>query len=128
MRSTSTSRSTSASWRIRHQTRSSHIISKDTGFDPLINHLKSRKILASRSESVLELPILKALKYRSPEDRAEVVMARLRLPKATHPTKTNTLSNGISREFHGQLTDTEVAAVLTAMLARGFVAAKDGKL
>jgi hypothetical protein len=33
-----------------------HIISKDTGFDPLIQHLKSKKILAARSASIEEMP------------------------------------------------------------------------
>lgn len=33
-----------------------HIISKDTGFDPLIQHLKARKISVSRSTSIEEMP------------------------------------------------------------------------
>lgn len=37
-----------------------HIISKDTGFDPLIAHLKSRKILSARSKSIADMPIFKA--------------------------------------------------------------------
>ena len=37
-----------------------HIVSKDTGFDPLIQHLKARKILACRSKDVTEIPIVKA--------------------------------------------------------------------
>lgn len=37
-----------------------HIVSKDTGFDPLIAHLKGRKIFSSRSKEVSEIPIIKA--------------------------------------------------------------------
>ena len=33
-----------------------HVISKDTGFDPLLQHLKSKKILAVRSESIETMP------------------------------------------------------------------------
>jgi hypothetical protein len=33
-----------------------HIISKDTGFDPLVQHLKTRKIFAARSESIEAMP------------------------------------------------------------------------
>lgn len=33
-----------------------HVISKDTGFDPLIQHLKTKKILAARSESIEAMP------------------------------------------------------------------------
>ncbi|HEY1017128.1 MAG TPA: PIN domain-containing protein, partial [Herpetosiphonaceae bacterium] len=37
-----------------------HIISKDTGFDPLIQHLKSKKIFAQRAQSVTDIPIVKS--------------------------------------------------------------------
>ena len=33
-----------------------HIISKDTGFDPLIKHLKARNILCARSVTIEEMP------------------------------------------------------------------------
>jgi hypothetical protein len=32
-----------------------HIVSKDTGFDPLIRHLKSKKLLAGRVESISDI-------------------------------------------------------------------------
>jgi hypothetical protein len=36
-----------------------HVISKDTGFDPLINHLKTKKIKVQREKDISEIPILK---------------------------------------------------------------------
>lgn len=36
-----------------------HIISKDTGFDPLIEHLKTRKVFACRSISISQMPLFK---------------------------------------------------------------------
>lgn len=36
-----------------------HIISKDAGFDPLVEHLKTRKVLAARSKSIEEMPVFK---------------------------------------------------------------------
>jgi hypothetical protein len=36
-----------------------HIISKDTGFDPLIQHLKERKVFVSRFKDVTDIPLLK---------------------------------------------------------------------
>jgi len=35
-----------------------HIVSKDTGFDPLIKHMKANKIFAVRSESIEKMPCL----------------------------------------------------------------------
>jgi hypothetical protein len=37
-----------------------HVISKDTGFDPLIAHLKTRGIFAKRSINIQDIPILQA--------------------------------------------------------------------
>ena len=46
-----------------------HIISKDSGFDPLIQHLKSKKILASRTSDIAEIPIVKAANTKSPIEK-----------------------------------------------------------
>ena len=35
-----------------------HIISRDTGFDPLIAHLKTKKIFACRSKDIGDMPIV----------------------------------------------------------------------
>src|SRR5690606_39133200 len=42
-----------------------HVVSRDTGFDPLIQHLKSRKISASRVKAVSDLPLVKAAASKS---------------------------------------------------------------
>lgn len=36
-----------------------HIISRDTGFDPLVAHLKAKKMLSCRSASISEMPLFK---------------------------------------------------------------------
>ena len=36
-----------------------HIISRDTGFDPLVEHLKARKIRACRSASIAGMPLFR---------------------------------------------------------------------
>lgn len=36
-----------------------YIVSKDKGFDPLIEHLKSKRVVVGRSKSVSELPLAK---------------------------------------------------------------------
>jgi len=36
-----------------------HIISRDTGFDPLIKHLKAKKIFSCRSAAIAEMPLFK---------------------------------------------------------------------
>ena len=38
-----------------------HIISNDTGFDPLIQHLRDRKIFINRSKNISEMPIFRMI-------------------------------------------------------------------
>jgi len=54
-----------------------HIISKDSGFDPLIKHLKGRKIFAQRSTSIADMPYFKPVLPAAPEAQVEVIVANL---------------------------------------------------
>lgn len=99
-----------------------HIISRDTGFDPLIRHLKERKIFAARHETIGEIPFVKSMSSETPRDRADAYIAKLREPKATKPRTRTTLSNAINAAFQKQLTEKELAAVLQSLESRKFIA------
>lgn len=47
-----------------------HIVSKDKGHDPLIRHLKSKRILAGRSATIDAIPLVKAGNTKTAEERA----------------------------------------------------------
>jgi hypothetical protein len=98
-----------------------HIISKDAGFDPLIQHLKTRKILASRVASISEIPLVKAANSRSAEERTQLVIDRLTTPKATRPRTVKTLSSSINSQFQRQLNEAEVQAIVDGLLKRKFI-------
>ena len=79
-----------------------HVISKDTGFDPLIQHLHAKKIHAARSESIEEIPCLQPAKKAIPIQAApneneliDLVIAELRKRKASKPRKLKTLQSTI---------------------------------
>jgi hypothetical protein len=105
-----------------------HIISKDTGFDPLIQHLKEQKIFCDRCECLEDIPAVKAAQVKSPEERAILFMSRLLQPKATKPRTEKTLRSAISAHFQRQLTDEEIAAVVTALQRPGHISIADGKV
>ena len=69
----------------RTQQPSSHIISKDTGFDPLIVHLQERKVLAVRSKDVADIPLLKASSSKSTPERVDVVLSNPQQRGASRP-------------------------------------------
>lgn len=64
-----------------------HIISKDTGFDPLIQHLKDKKIRVSRVDDVSEIPLVKAANAKTTQDQLGTVIEHL-LEQATNAKTT----------------------------------------
>lgn len=112
----------------QHPTAYFHIISRDTGFEPLIQHLKSKKIFSARSPNITEIPLIKASSIKAPDERAHLVIAKLQQPKATRPRTIRTLTSAIAAFFQKQLTDVEVAAVIDAMQKVGFISVTDGKV
>ena len=106
-----------------------HIISKDTGFDPLIRHLKERHIFAARSASVAEMPEIKVSPKKVASERARIIVELLRQPKSTKPRTDTTLGRHIATYFQKQkLSEAEVASVMASMQSAGHIALADGKV
>ena len=105
-----------------------HIISKDTGFDPLIQHLKERKVFASRSKDVMDIPLLKAANSKSVPEKIDVVVANLQQRGASKPRTLKTLTSTINSLFQKQLTEEDLHALLKALQAKGFIAVNETKV
>jgi hypothetical protein len=105
-----------------------HVISRDGGFDPLIRHLKSRKLFCTRSSSIDDIPLVKAGDRKSPGERAQLFIEKLRQPGATKPRTVKSLSSAVAAFFHKQITDAEVEAVVAAMQESGFISVAGGKV
>lgn len=106
-----------------------HIISKDSGFDPLIRHLKSRHVFAVRSASIEDMPQIKVSPKRAAEDRARAFVESLRQPKSTRPRTDASLRRHISTFFQKQqLGASEVDAVVAAMIGAGHITVENGKV
>ena len=105
-----------------------HIVSKDTGFDPLVQYLKSRKILAGRVATVAEIPLLKAATPKPVGDRIDTTMDHLRKMKAARPRRLNTLSSTIASVFRKQLSEAEVSAIVQELINRKYVSLCDNKV
>ncbi len=105
-----------------------HIISKDTGFDPLIQHLKDQKIFCGRWPSLEEIPVVKAMHVKTPDERAGVFLCRLQQPNAAKPRTEKTLRSSVAAHFQKQLTDDEVSAVISALQGPGHLSISAGKV
>ncbi len=98
-----------------------HIVSKDGGFDPLIQHLKSKKVFAGRVKDIAEIPLLKVGSKKTPAERVQIVIDKLAQPKVTKPRTVKTLSSSVGAFFQKQLSEKEVAAVVEAMVKQGVI-------
>ena len=105
-----------------------HIISRDKGFDPLIAHLKTRKILVGRCESIGELPIIKNANQKFAAEKAEIFVAKLREPKVTRPRTEKTLASALKAHFRDALEEEAIPHVIKAIQATGFLSITAGKI
>jgi hypothetical protein len=105
-----------------------HIVSKDAGFDPLLDHLKTRKLHAFRVKTVGDIQLLKAGKAKSTSDRIAVIVDYLHRRGAAKPRTVTTLTSTIGALFMKQLSPDEIGALMTALQARGYVSVVGNKV
>lgn len=105
-----------------------HIISKDTGFDPLIQHLKERKVFASRWKDVADIPLLKAANSKTQAEKIDLVVANIQQRGTSKPRTLKTLTSTINSLFQKQLSDEELVALIRGLQSTGFVTVTDTKV
>ena len=105
-----------------------YIISKDTGFDPLISHLKTRKLRALRVTTVGDIPLLKTGNAKSTPDRIAMIVDDLRKRGAAKPRTLTTLTSTIGALFLKQLSSDEIGSLLNALKGLGYVSVSGTKV
>lgn len=98
-----------------------HIISKDSGFDPLIKHLKGKKIFAQRSTCIADIPYFKPNLPATPEAQIEIVVADLIRRKASKPRTQKTLLSTLHALFKKELSEEQLTQLFTSLCSRGVV-------
>ena len=105
-----------------------HIISKDTGFDPLIKHLKERKIFAQRERDLAEIPLLRISNATSAEEKIEAIVKSLAARGHARPRKVKTLANTINSLFSKTLDEAELMDIIGQMKKRNLIAVENEKV
>jgi hypothetical protein len=98
-----------------------HIISKDTGFDPLIRHLKTKGVLAQRSTTIAAIPYFKPALPTSSDAQIDTVVAHLVKLKAAKPRAQKTLMSTLHALFRKELSEHQVSSIFAALCKRGIV-------
>jgi hypothetical protein len=81
-----------------------------------------------RSESIAEIPIIKKGTRKLSAEQAEAFIAKLKEPKVTRPRAEKTMSSAIKSHFRSEIEEPDVARILKAMLATGFIAVEAGEI
>jgi hypothetical protein len=95
-----------------------HVISKDTGFDPLLEHLQKAGVRAHRSASITSIPYFKPATPCDPQvDAAVAHLAKFKAKPRTEKKLLNTLNSWFKKE----LSEPRISALLSALRTRGIV-------
>lgn len=98
-----------------------HVISRDTGFDPLIKHLRARGFEAHREQDLAEIPPLRTPASVTEGDKVGVIVRNLAGRGQSRPRKVKTLTNTIISLFKPKLEDTEIEQLIRDLQAQGYI-------
>jgi len=118
-----------------------HIISKDTGFDSLIKHLKAKKVFSTRSVSVEEMPCFVAIATNgnstnggvielkqntapiktSIDELTKIAVGDLIKRKASKPRTPKTLISTIHAKCGKDIPVADIEAVYKGLVKQGYV-------
>ncbi len=98
-----------------------HIVSKDTGFDPLIKHLKSRHIHIRRHCDFTELTFSASTKPTPPpqDDLEKRVVEHLAKNKASRPKRKKTLASHLLAFAGKSCTEGEILLLIEKLVQSG---------
>jgi len=105
-----------------------HIISKDTGFDPLIEHLRANKVFIHRATTIFDIPLVKISNSKSVAERIEIILGKLKQLKAAKPGTLKTLGSTIAALFQKKLSDKEVSRLIKEMTKKGHLTVSGTKI
>lgn len=105
-----------------------HIISKDTGFDPLIKHLKENKIYSQREKYLSEIPFLRISNAGSSGEKIAAIVKSLSARGHARPRKVKTLANTINSLFMKTLEESELMSLIEQLRQQQYVVIESGNV
>jgi hypothetical protein len=106
-----------------------YVLSKDTGFDPLIRYLGKRGIRCERISNVTDMAQPKApAKLPSMAEQVAKVKANLLKRPAARPRTSKTLRSSINALFGKELTAEQQESLVAELVSSGFLSELNGKI
>lgn len=105
-----------------------HIISKDTGFDRLVEHLKTRKVKILRHEDIAQIPLLQLSPTSDLGEQVQAIVRNLSGRGQSKPRKEKTLVSTINSLYPAGISESHVESLISQLKGRGYVQVQDGKV
>jgi len=98
-----------------------HIVSKDKGFDPLVTHLKDKKIRVQREKDLAEIPVLRMSTATSDDDKVMAIVKNLSGRGQSRPRKLKTLANTINSLFTEKLDEKQLNSLINKLKSLKYI-------
>ena len=85
-----------------------HVISRDTGYDQLIKHLKGKNLNVARRKDLFDIPWLSSVNKEPPSEQVFAIVNNLSARGPSRPRKVKTLRNSINSLFGNKLETDEI--------------------
>ncbi|MEM6300508.1 MAG: PIN domain-containing protein [Pseudomonadota bacterium] len=105
-----------------------HIVSKDKGFDPLLTHMRSRKIDAQRVNDLAEISVLRMSKETSNDEKIDSIVKNLVGRGQSRPRKAKTLANTIQALFSEKLSAGQLQSLIDTLEKKRYIAINNGNV
>jgi hypothetical protein len=96
-----------------------YIISKDSGFDPLIKYANAKGLRISRQKSIADIPLLRSSNGKNLDERIEAIIKNLKPRGTSRPRRVKTLRNTVNGIFQNALADSELESLINELKKRG---------
>lgn len=105
-----------------------HIISKDSGFDTVIKHLRDQKVLVQKYAQINDILILKGSGVKTLSERVAATVEFLISRGNAKPRKIDTLSNAINAYFGRTLPSEAIDNIIGELVKRQVIVNDNGKV
>ncbi len=99
-----------------------HVVSKDTGFDPLIRHLQENGIQVERRKGLFEIPWLRADESGSIDEQLQKVVRNFDMQGKSRPRKVRTVRTTINNLFGKSLAEDQLDALVNGLEELNYIA------
>ena len=101
-----------------------HVISKDTGYDQLIRHLKGKRIDVTRQKDLFDIPWLSSANSKPADEQLTAIVKNLAARGTGRPRKVKTLKNSINSLFGNKLDPVRIDSLVDDLQAQNYVVIK----